>query len=82
MFRDAFKETEDNFTFNVERNSLPTLVEAEALDILKNSKIKVKNIIPTKWGTEVIFFNAKDAQEAAKLVDAEEADGSSILIKN
>jgi len=79
MFRDEFKEPGESFTFESKKDGVMT--EEDALEKIKKSKLKVKEIIPSKFGTEIIFFNSKDAKEAGKLVGADDIDGHSILVK-
>jgi len=50
------------------------------IEKIRNAKIKIKNIHPTRFGTEVEFFKEKDAEEAADLVQAD-LDNKSIFIK-
>ena len=80
MFRDEFKEPGEAFTFETSKDDAP-MTEEDALEKIKKSKLKVKAIIPSKFGTEIIFFNSKDAETAADLVNADEADGSSIFVR-
>jgi len=57
-------------------------VEKNTDDILKDirKKVKIKTIIPTKFGVEVVLFNPNDAQEAAKIANTKKVEGSSIFL--
>ncbi len=55
----------------------------DTLKTLKDSNIKVKTIIPTRFGTEVVFYNKAAAQDAANLVKADvDVDSNSIFVTN
>jgi len=51
-------------------------------DILEKirKEVKIKQIIPTRFGIEVKLFNTKDAETAAKVAKTDKIDGSSIFI--
>jgi hypothetical protein len=44
-------------------------------------KVKIKTIIPTKFGIEIVLFNPDDAEKAAKIAGTKDIDGNSIFIK-
>jgi len=81
MFKEYFGKSEENFKIETE-----TVTEAvdinKALDKIRKSNIKVKNILPTKFGVEVEFFSTDNAKEAAKLVGTKKVDGKSIFLEN
>jgi hypothetical protein len=79
MFRDYF---EDKLLV---KNKKSEILEAkkDSVDIVKNirDKVKVKNIIPTRFGVEVVLFNTADAKEAAKIAGTTDVEDTSIFIK-
>jgi len=53
---------------------------SSSIEKIRSANIKIKNIHPTKFGTEVLFFKITDAEKAASLVNGQ-IDGKSIFIK-
>jgi phosphoenolpyruvate synthase/pyruvate phosphate dikinase len=51
-------------------------------DILKDirKKVKIKTIIPTKFGIEVVLFNPSDAQTAGRIAKTHKIEGNSIFL--
>ena len=45
-------------------------------------KVKVKAIIPTRFGLEVILFNPNDARTAARIAGTHDIEDNSIFTKN
>jgi len=43
-------------------------------------EFKIKQIIPTKFGIEVKFFNVDDAKSASKIAKTSKIDGNSIFM--
>ena len=81
MFKEYFGESKE--TFVVETNTVSEAVDInKALDKIRKSNIKVKNILPTKFGVEVEFFSKANAEEAAKIVGTKKVDGKSIFLEN
>jgi hypothetical protein len=86
MFKDFFKETDEDFTFNVETpvNEVKTSID-DKIKKIRDADIKIKLINPTNFGIEVIFYNEADAKEAAEIIDIPNSDidikGKSIFIK-
>lgn len=77
-FRNSFENIE-----KIIKEAPEVIIEAEStsnIDKIKKSNIKIKLIVPTKFGEEVIFFRASDAEDAAKLVGTKKIDGNSIFI--
>ena len=89
MFADFFKAPQEDFSFTVTKNKKDgiqktqlELLEAES-DVTKKIRkegIKIKIIIPTKFGLEVVFYNKEDAKKAAELVGTNKIDGMSIFV--
>lgn len=81
-FRDAFK----NIELETKQPSEIKIIQESELDDniekIKKSKIKIRQIIPTRFGKEVVFFRDSDAEEAAKVVGTKKIDGKSIFIEN
>jgi len=66
----------------IEEKHIEEKIDIEIDDILKKIRksVKIKQIVPTKFGIEVKLFNSQDAQDAAKIADTKKIDGSSIFI--
>ena len=86
MFADFFKQANDDFAFEViktpKAKTEMELLEAE-VDVTKKIRkagIKIKSIIPTKFGLEVVLYNKDDAKEAGKVAGTKKVDGNSIFI--
>ena len=47
---------------------------------IRDKGIKIKSVIPTRFGNEIVFFKEYDAETAAKLLKTDKMDGKSIFI--
>lgn len=76
-FKKYFKDEEVD---QIEDKQVEESIELD--DTLKKIRksVKIKQIVPTKFGIEVKLFNAQDAQDAAKIAGTKKIDGSSIFI--
>jgi len=58
-----------------------TVTEAEDnIQKIRDAGLKIKTVIPTRFGNEVVFFKERDAEEAQKLIKDSQIDGKSIFI--
>ena len=83
MFKDFFKQNEnekEDISFVIE-TSKDNISTQNNLQKIRDSGIKIKTIIPTKFGFEITFFNKFDAQKAAKIIDTDKIDGTSIFME-
>jgi len=87
MFADYFKQAQDDFSFEVikspskEKTELELLeAEADVTKKIRKAGIKIRSIIPTKFGLEVVLYNKEDAKEAGKVAGTKKVDGNSIFI--
>lgn len=78
-FREQFQLA---FKDDISENTEKIIQEDDSEDIekIRKAKIKIKQILPTKFGKEVIFFKDQDAIKAAELVQTKKIDGKSIFI--
>lgn len=79
MFKEYFKVKSDVFTLNAISESQDTDIN-KLLDKIRKDNIRVKTIIPTKFGTEIVFYNATDAENAAGIINTKEVDDKSIFV--
>ena len=77
MFKEFFKP--EKITEDVIQK---TIIETAEDDIqaIRDARIKIKTVIPTRFGNEVVFFKEQDAEEAKKLIKNSQIDGKSIFI--
>ena len=83
MFKEFLKTPK---TSETEYERIPDNINEAEKDIDKilsdiRKKVKIKTIIPTRFGTEIVLFNPNDAQEAAKIAKTKDIEGNSIFIK-
>lgn len=77
-FRSVFKD------ITVELSNKRAILEVEEDDsiaIIKKSNLKIKQILPTRFGKEVVFYREDDAKEAAQLLKITKIDGKSIFLE-
>ena len=79
MFKEYFKIDGDSFTLKTVTESKHVNIN-DLLDKIRDKDIRVKTIIPTKFGTEIVFYNTYDADSAAKIIKTTEVDGKSIFV--
>lgn len=91
MFRDEFKQATEKLTIETEISSereqeiLAELNEAETKlekikKDLRDNNIKIKNIIPTNFGVELILFNKDDAISASKIIKTNKVKNNSVFV--
>ena len=90
MFRDEFKSAREVFT--VETNKTPEeskvifdklILESKLEQIkkdLRKAGIKIKNISPTNFGTEIIFFSKSDAIDASEVINTNKVKDNSVFV--
>ena len=79
MFKDYFSKNDEKFKIETKTINEAKDINDTIADIRK--KVKVKNVIPTRFGVEVILFNNNDAKEAAKIAGTKDIEDTSIFIK-
>ena len=79
MFKEFFKP--EKITEDVIEKVNVTVTEAEDnIQKIRDAGLKIKTVIPTRFGNEVVFFKERDAEEAQKLIKDSQIDGKSIFI--
>ena len=79
MFKDFF-ESSDKEEFKIETETLEEATDINAIVEKTRKKMKIRTIIPTKFGVEIVLFNPQDAKEAAKIAGTKKVDGNSIFV--
>ena len=94
MFRDEFNTQPKIFV--IESNKTPEeneviikkiqkemIIETE-IDVIKKklrtAGLKIKNISPTNFGTEIIFFSKSDAVEASDVIGTSKIKNNSVFV--
>jgi len=77
MFKDFFKPKKIIETVTEE---IITETAEDDIQKIRDKGIKIKTVIPTRFGTEVVFFKEIDAVTAAKLIKKSKIDAKSIFI--
>jgi len=76
MFKEFFKPEKIS-----EATEKIIVVEAEDdIQKIRDARLKIKTVIPTRFGNEVVFFKERDAEDAQKLIKNSQIDGKSIFI--
>jgi len=80
-----FKEA---FTKNTSNKAEPTIEKIyenndidDITDKLRKANIKIKIVIPTRFGKEIVFFSNEDAIKAAKIAKTKKIDNKSIFVE-
>lgn len=92
MFRDEFKIEGEELTIETNKTEAETkalleeLVTETKLDKIKKdlrqAGIKIKNMSPTNFGTEIIFFNKTDAISASDVIGTSKVKANSVFISD
>jgi hypothetical protein len=82
MFKDFFENRSIN-NMKEKDSYIKESNESEKDNILSNirKEVKIKDIIPTRFGIEIILFNSADARKAAEIAKTEDIEGNSIFVK-
>jgi len=87
MFKDYFKPETDEFTIEVikEDQKQAKIIETFSdLDQIKKdlrkAGLKIKNISPTNFGTEIIFFTKTDATDASNIIGTDKVKNNSVFV--
>jgi len=79
MFKQYFKEEKIQTPLQKVEEKTEKEIDKTISEIRK--KLKIKSIVPTKFGFQVDFFNPNDAKEAAKMADTSKISGNSIMVE-
>ena len=80
MFKEEFNKIHESvFKDKIAEDNKNT---TNTTDILKDirKKVKIKTIIPTRFGIEVVLFNPNDAQTAGRIAKTHKIEGNSIFL--
>ena len=81
MFKDFFKTKKESY-FTVSKQINEKIDPDEKIKNIRKKGIKIKTIVPTKFGFQVDFFNANDAKQAAEIADTNKIAGNSIMVES
>ena len=73
----SFKSFFDKKDENIIENKIEK--SEDILDKIRE-KFKIKRIVPTRFGIEIVFFNSREAEEASKIAGTSKVDGTSIFL--
>ena len=92
MFRDEFSPKGDIFGIETNKSEAETKAITEKLIVetkidqikkdLRKSGLKIRDISPTNFGTEIIFFNKADAIEASEVIGTSKVKNNSVFISD
>ena len=91
MFKDYFKPETDEFTIEVikedqKQAKITDKITETSSDLdqikkdLRKAGLKIKNISPTNFGTEIIFFTKTDAEDAGNIIGTDKVKNNSVFV--
>ena len=86
MFKDYFKPETDEFTIEVIKETITDKITETSSDLdqikkdLRKAGLKIKNISPTNFGTEIIFFTKTDAEDAGNIIGTDKVKNNSVFV--
>ena len=80
MFKKYFNSEIKKTTIKEENISILESKDFDKVLADIRKEVKIKQIIPTRFGIEVILFNKNDAELAAKIANTDKIEGTSIFV--